>query len=186
MFSYVTFHLETVTTNSCKCHVCGNSFKMKCYITKHLQKKHLICFGSKFNISDIFYKMQNIKKRQMKAVFPFLPRNLKLHSPYVQGFDTQLYQTQSAHPFVQNHCTAITLHITNYILHITHTSHFTSQITQYTLHIHHTTHHKLHITHTSHYTSHYNSAMTLHLTHHPSNTTQYVFKNQKVRVPQED
>ena len=34
------------------------------------------------NISDIFYKIQNLMKRQMKAVVPFLPRNLKRHSPY--------------------------------------------------------------------------------------------------------
>ena len=35
----------------CTCHVCGNSFKTKCYIRKHLHKKHLIFFGSKFKIS---------------------------------------------------------------------------------------------------------------------------------------
>ena len=34
-----------------------------------------------FNISDTFYKIQNLKKWQIKAVVPFLPRNLKLHSP---------------------------------------------------------------------------------------------------------
>ena len=34
-----------------------------------------------FNNSDIFYKIQNLKKWQIKAVVPFLPRNLKLHSP---------------------------------------------------------------------------------------------------------
>ena len=33
-------------------------------------------------ISDVFYKIQNLKKWQMKAVVPFLPRNLKLHSPW--------------------------------------------------------------------------------------------------------
>ena len=33
------------------------------------------------NISDIFYKMPNLKKWLIKAVVPFLPRNLKLHNP---------------------------------------------------------------------------------------------------------
>ena len=32
---------------SCKWHVCGNSFKMKCYIRKHLQKT-LVFLGSTF------------------------------------------------------------------------------------------------------------------------------------------
>ena len=36
-----------------------------------------------FNISDIFYKVQNLKKWKMEAVVPFLPRNPKLHSPCV-------------------------------------------------------------------------------------------------------
>ena len=34
-----------------------------------------------FNMSDIFYKIQNLKKWKMKPVVPFLPRNIKLHSP---------------------------------------------------------------------------------------------------------
>ena len=34
-----------------------------------------------FNVSDIFYKIQCLKKWQMKAEVPFLQRNLKLHSP---------------------------------------------------------------------------------------------------------
>ena len=33
------------------CHVCGNSFRMKCYIRKHSQKKHHIFFGSRLEIS---------------------------------------------------------------------------------------------------------------------------------------
>ena len=40
-----------------------------------------------FNISDIFYKIQNLKKEKMKAVVPFLPRNLKHHSPFVIFWD---------------------------------------------------------------------------------------------------
>ena len=36
---------------SFKCHVCGNGFKIECYSKKHLQKKQLIFFGSKFVIS---------------------------------------------------------------------------------------------------------------------------------------
>ena len=36
-----------------------------------------------FNTSDIFCKIQNLKKLKMKAVVPFLPKNLKLHSPMV-------------------------------------------------------------------------------------------------------
>ena len=39
------------TLISCRCNVCDNTFKMKCYIRKHLQKKHLIFFASKFKIS---------------------------------------------------------------------------------------------------------------------------------------
>ena len=52
---------------------------------KTFTKKSLdiFCFQVQdFNISDIFYKMQILKKLRMKAVVPFLPRNLKLHSPY--------------------------------------------------------------------------------------------------------
>ena len=38
-----------------------------------------------FNISNIFYKIQNLKSRngKMKAVVSFLPRNLKLHGPFL-------------------------------------------------------------------------------------------------------
>ena len=39
-----------------------------------------------FNISDIFSKIQNLKKWKMKALTPFLPRNLKLHSTLVFFF----------------------------------------------------------------------------------------------------
>ena len=56
-----------------------NNFKMKCYIKKYLQKT-LACFCIQvqdFNISVI----QNLFKRKIKAVAPFLPRNIKLHSP---------------------------------------------------------------------------------------------------------
>ena len=35
----------------------------------------------KKSISDIFYKIQNVKKLKIKAVVPFLPQNFKLHSP---------------------------------------------------------------------------------------------------------
>ena len=43
---------------------------------------HILCIQVQdFNISDIFYKIQNLKKWKMKAVVPFCPRNLKLHSP---------------------------------------------------------------------------------------------------------
>ena len=72
------------TLISCKCHVCGISFKMKCYIRNYLQKKapDIFCFQVQdFNISNIFYTIQNLKKWKMKSVVPFLPRNLKLHSP---------------------------------------------------------------------------------------------------------
>jgi len=43
-----------------------------------------------FNISDTFYKIQNLKKWKMKAVVPFLPRNLKLHSPWSSSADIEL------------------------------------------------------------------------------------------------
>ena len=41
---------KTSTLIGCLFHVCGISFKMKCYIRKPLQKKHLIFFVSKFKI----------------------------------------------------------------------------------------------------------------------------------------
>ena len=34
------------------------------------------------NISDLFYKIQNLKKWKIKAVVPFLPTYLKLYSPF--------------------------------------------------------------------------------------------------------
>ena len=64
----------------CKCHVWCNSFT-----SQKITKKTLDNFGfqvKNFNISDIFYKMQNLKKWKIKAVVPFLPRNLKLHIPW--------------------------------------------------------------------------------------------------------
>ena len=70
----MSFPHEKSCRLSCKFHVCCTSFKLKCYVTKHLiflfQVQH-------FRISDIFYKMQNIKKLQKKAVVPFLQINLK-------------------------------------------------------------------------------------------------------------
>ena len=45
---YVSFPHEKACRLSCKCHVCGKSFKRKPYIRKHVQKKHLIFFCSKF------------------------------------------------------------------------------------------------------------------------------------------
>ena len=60
---------------------------MKCYIRKHLPKKapkFFFIHVQDFNISDMFYKIQNLKKKRkiMKAVIPFLPINFKLHSTF--------------------------------------------------------------------------------------------------------
>ena len=54
------------------------------FTSENIYKKALANFWFQvqdFNISNIFKKMQNLKKWQMKAVVRFLPRNLKLYSP---------------------------------------------------------------------------------------------------------
>ena len=107
LFSYLTFHLETVTTSMtfkwfflwkrhfrqcclksvsnisrrsmnhkctcktstwfiCICHVCGNSFKMKCYIRKHLQKKNLIFLVPSLRFQHFRHLLQNSKLQQTK------------------------------------------------------------------------------------------------------------------------
>ena len=45
--------------------VCGNSLEIKLYIGKHLQKKHLIFFGSKFKISTFQTSFKNAKPQEM-------------------------------------------------------------------------------------------------------------------------
>ena len=50
-------------------------------LTKKTPDFFLRIQGQDFHISDIFYKIQNLKKWKMKAVVPFLQRNLKFHSP---------------------------------------------------------------------------------------------------------
>ena len=72
-------HISSWNWLNCKCHECGNSFKMKCYI-RQIFLKSTWFFDSKFKIS-IFYKMQNFKKLQKTAVIPFLRRNLKISIP---------------------------------------------------------------------------------------------------------
>ena len=86
------FHIKKSYIISGKCHVCGTIFKVKCYIRKHLQKSPNMFWiqSPNFSISDIFYKVQNLKQFIMKAVVPFLPRRLKLNSTIFLGFMLKL------------------------------------------------------------------------------------------------
>ena len=68
---------------SCKCHMCGNSFKINCYITKHLQTKHLILFGSKFKISTCqtsFTKYKTSRNYKWKQ-WPIPPKKYETWQP---------------------------------------------------------------------------------------------------------
>ena len=82
---------------------------MKCYIKKLYKKAPNILYiqVQNFNISDIFYKIQNLKKGKMKAVVLFLSRNLKLHSPWISIFEKYLFN------FIQFSDTfsSVTLHL---------------------------------------------------------------------------
>ena len=67
----------------CKCHMCGNSFEIKCYITKHLQTKHLILFGSKFKISTCqtyFIKYKTSRNWNWKQ-WPIPPKKYEAWQP---------------------------------------------------------------------------------------------------------
>ena len=59
---------KTSTWFSSIYYVCGNSFKMKWYIRKHLQKKDLIFFRSKFKISANFTKFKISTNEKLKQL----------------------------------------------------------------------------------------------------------------------
>ena len=56
---------------SCKCHVCGNNFKIKFLFRKHFQKNHFIFFGFRFEISTFqtyFTKWKTSTNEKKKAI----------------------------------------------------------------------------------------------------------------------
>ena len=52
----------------CTCYVCGNSFKIKFYIRKRLQKMHLVFFVSKFKFYHFRHLVQNTKPQKIKKI----------------------------------------------------------------------------------------------------------------------
>ena len=53
--------------------------------SQNIYKKTLDIFCFQVQDFNIFYRVQNLKKWQIKAVVPFLPKNPKLHSPFIHN-----------------------------------------------------------------------------------------------------